>query len=150
MMLEELNKDSDKYSSSPEKENVSIIKRLKNVFWYGVKKEDVIGYVIENRENGDVIVNYGKEGQKYIFAVDPRDKKLMFITDDLPHHNNIRRKYVPNWFCLWWWRVTINDEVKVIQLYWNSKVYGGVSREEKEVMVNLLKRTYPDYIISFK
>jgi hypothetical protein len=31
-MLEELNKDSEKYSSLPGKEDVSIIKRLKNVF----------------------------------------------------------------------------------------------------------------------
>jgi hypothetical protein len=72
----------------------------------------------------------------------------MFITDNLPHHINIKRKYIPNWFCLWWWCLTFDNKNKAISLYWKSRVYGGIAWKEKEAMLSLLKNFYPDYRIN--
>ena len=127
-----------------------VVRVLQNIFGGDSKDKWIINYAIENREKGEIIVNYDRERQKYILGVDPYDKKLVFITDNLPHHKNIRRKYIQSWFCLWWWRVTIDNGSKVIEFYWKSKVYGDVPWKAKEAMVGLLKKVYPDYIISFK
>jgi hypothetical protein len=56
----------------------------------------MIERAIKNRKDGVVIENYNEEGQKYILGIDSQNKKLMFITDNLPHHINIKRKYIPN------------------------------------------------------
>lgn len=123
----------------------SIFEKFKKVLWYNLKDEEYIKYAVENWNGGDVIVNYSKERQKYILAVDSNDKKLIFITDNLPHHINIKHKYVPNWLCLWWWCVTIDDKNNYILLYWKSKVYGEIHWKEKEAMIKMLENMYPNY-----
>ena len=129
---------------------IPVIRVLQNIFGGRSRDKWIINYAVENREDGEMIINYDVDGQKYILGVDPYDKKLMFITDNLPHHKNIKRKYIPSWFCLWWWRVTIDNGSRVIELYWKSKVYGDVVWKEKEAVIGLLKKAYPNYIIWFK
>ena len=125
-----------------------LIKRINGVFCYNQNYREMIERAIKNRKDGVVIENYNEEGQKYILGVDSQNKKLMFITDNLPHHINIKRKYIPNWFCLWWWRLTFDNKNKAISLYWKSRVYGGIAWKEKEAMLSLLKNFYPDYRIN--
>jgi hypothetical protein len=125
-----------------------LIKRINGVFGYNQKDGEMIGQAIKHRKDWVIIENYKEEGQKYILGVDSQNKKLMFITDNLPHHINIKRKYIPNWFCLWWWRLTLDNKNKAISLYWKSRVYGGIAWKEKEAMLSLLKKFYPDYRIN--
>ena len=125
-----------------------LIKRINGVFCYNQNYREMIERAIKNRKDGVVIENYNEEGQKYILGIDSQNKKLMFITDNLPHHINIKRKYIPNWFCLWWWRLTFDNKNKAISLYWKSRVYGGIAWKEKEAMLSLLKNFYPDYRIN--
>lgn len=122
-----------------------MVKRIKDIFGYNQKDKQVIKQAIKNRREGDVIVNYNEEGQKYILGINAQNKKLVFVTDNLPHHINIKHKYISDWFCLWWWRIIIDDKNKVIELYWKSRVYGDIKWWEKESMINLLKKSYPDY-----
>lgn len=128
----------------------SIFEKFKKVLGYNLKDEEYIKYAVENWNGGDVIVNYSKEGQKYILVVDSNDKRLIFVTDNLPHHINIKHKYVPNWLCLWWWCVTIDDKNNYILLYWKSKAYGKIHWEVKEAMIKMLKENYPNYKILFE
>ena len=125
-----------------------IINDIKEIFRRNLKNNEIINYATENRRDGKVIVNYTNKDQKYILGIDPNDKKLMFITDNLPHHISIKRKYIPNWFCLWWWRLMFDNKNKAISLYWKSRVYGGIAWKEKEAMLSLLKNFYPDYRIN--
>ena len=73
-----------------------IINDIKEIFRRNLKNNEIINYATENRRDGKVIVNYTNKDQKYILGIDPNDKKLMFITDNLPHHISIKRKYIPN------------------------------------------------------
>ena len=127
-----------------------LIKRINGVFGYNQKYREIIEQAIKNRKDGAVIENYNEEGQKYILGVDSQNKKLMFITDNLPHHINIKRKYIPNWFCLWWWRLTFDNKNKAISLYWKSRVYGGIRWKAKEAIMKMLEKSYPNYKILFK
>ena len=148
-MVENLYKNSE-YSNSDSFWWIKdfLIKRINWVFGYNQKDREMIEQAIKNRKDGGVIENYSEEGQKYILGIDLQNKKLMFITDNLPHHINIKRKYIPNWFCLWWWRLTIDDKNKAISLYWKSRVYGCIGWKEKESMLSLLEKFYPDYRIN--
>ena len=144
-MIEKFLKNSEEADSKFKWISFSVIEKIKKVLGYNLKDEELIKYAVENRNWGDVIVNYSKERQKYILAVDSNDKKLIFITDNLPHHINIKHKYVPNWLCLWWWCVTIYDKNNYILLYWKSKVYGEIHWKEKEAMIKMLENMYPNY-----
>ena len=127
-----------------------IIKDIKEIFRRNLKNNEIINYATENRRNGKVIVNYINKDQKYILGINPNDKKLMFITDNLPHHISIKCKYISDWFCLWWWRIIIDDKNKFISLWWKSRVYGSVPEEQKKAMIKMLENIYPDYTILLK
>ncbi|MBO7505197.1 hypothetical protein J6T66_03525 [bacterium] len=71
-----------------------MVKRIKDIFGYNQKDKQVIKQAIKNRREGDVIVNYNEEGQKYILGINAQNKKLVFVTDNLPHHINIKHKYI--------------------------------------------------------
>lgn len=128
----------------------SVIGWIKKIFWYNLKDKKIISYATENREDGKVIVNHVNSNQKYVLGIDSHNKKLVFVTDNLPHHISIKHKYISDWFCLWWWRVIIDDENKNILLYWRSRVYGNVTGEQRDAMVKMLRNVYPDYAISLK
>ena len=144
-MIEKFLKNSEEADSKFKWISFSVIEKIKKVLGYNLKDEELIKYAVENRNWGDVIVNYSKERQKYILAVDSNYKKLIFITDNLPQHINIKHKYVPNLLCLWLWCVTIDDKNNYILLYWKSKVYGEIHWKEKEAMIKMLENMYPNY-----
>lgn len=145
-MVESLYKNS-RYSNSDSFWWIKdfMVKRIKDIFGYNQKDKGVIEEAIKNRKEGNVIVNYNEEGQKYILGINLQNKKLMFVTDNLPHHINIKHKYISDWLCLWWWRMTIDEKNKVIELYGKSRVYGNIKWVEKEAMINLLAKSYPAY-----
>lgn len=149
-MVEKPYRDPEKSGSKLRWVVFSAFERIQKAFGYSLWDKEIIDFALENWNKGDVIVNYSKEGQKYILAVEPCDKKLMFITDNLPHHINIKHKYVPDWLCLWWWRITIDDKNKTISLYWKSKVYGEIHWKAKGAIIKMLEENYPNYKILFK
>lgn len=126
-----------------------VINGIEKIFGYNSKDKEIINYATGNRKDGKVIVNYLNANQKYVLGIDSHNK-LVFVTDNLSHHINIKHKYISDWFCLWWWRVIIDGENKVISLYWRSKVYGNVSGDQRDAMVKMLKNVYPDYTVLLK
>jgi translation initiation factor 2B subunit (eIF-2B alpha/beta/delta family) len=63
------------------------------------EQREATEYALDHCEEGDVILDYTGE-QKYILVVDPETKKLVFVSEDLPFHSNIKSKYYPNGLCL--------------------------------------------------
>ena len=104
---------------------------------------------MENREKWDVIFNYKRKWQKYVLVIDIEKHNLQFLSEDLNYHFNIYEKYMKdkNSRCLWWGCVKMDDENKIITLYWGSVGYGSVPERFKESMKKMLEKKFPDYKI---
>ena len=112
------------------------------------EQREATEYALNHCEDGDVILDYTGE-QKYILIVDPETKKLVFVSEDLPFHSNIKSKYYPNGLCLWWWRITMNEDKSRMVLHWHSESYWWLSDYEKKCTVTLLKKKYPNLTVVF-
>lgn len=113
------------------------------------QKGKIINDALKNRENWENIIKWAtpeENKQKYILVVDPKTKKLKFISENLRNHRYILLQNCPNGLCLWGWQITKNN--KSITLYWDSSDYGRLSEREMKYAINLLQRDYPDYTIT--
>lgn len=117
------------------------IQRLKE------EEEKFIKSVKENREKWEVIFDFSKQEQKFVLSVDREKWCLRFLTENLPYHSNIHSKYVKDGRCVWGWRVMMNEEKKIIHLYWASESYWCVSGDYLESMKKMLEKKFPDYKI---
>ena len=111
--------------------------------------ERLYNEALENREKWEVVFDYEWE-QKYILSIDRKNQILKFITAPIkkfPYHANLHDKYVEDGRCLWWGRLTKDDEAKTIELYWHSEAYWAVSSKERWVMKKMLEKKFPDYTI---
>lgn len=117
------------------------IKRLKE------EEERFIKSVKENREKWEVVFDFTKQEQKFVLSVDREKWCLRFLTENLPYHSNIHSKYVKDGRCVWWWRVMMNEEKKIIHLYWASESYWCVSGDYAESMKKMLEKNFPNYKI---
>jgi hypothetical protein len=72
---------------------------------------------------------------------------LVFVSEDLPFHSNIKSKYYPNGLCLWWWRITMNVDKTRMILHWHSESYWWLSDYEKKCAIKLLKKKYPNLTV---
>ena len=52
-----------------------------------------------------------------------------------------------NSICLWWGCVKMDDENKMITLYWYSEGYGSIPEKFKESMRKMLEKKFLDYKI---
>ena len=101
----------------------------------------------DNWEKGGVEFNFTKQEQKFVLSVDREKRCLKFLTENLGFHVQIHKKYVKDGFCVWGWRVEMNEKDKTIYLYWASIDYWSVPNEYREAMKKMLEKIFPDYKI---
>jgi hypothetical protein len=105
--------------------------------------------VRNNWEKWDVVFDFTKEGQKFVLSVDREKRCLRFLTENLVFHTWIHKKYIKDGFCVWGWRVDMDEKNKTIRLYWSSFDYWFVPNEYREAMIKMLGKKFPDYQIIF-
>jgi len=63
-------------------------------------KFEAIQKVMNGNIEKEPIINYEKEGQKYILCVDIERSALEFISDNIDYHSGIKNKYSENSHCV--------------------------------------------------
>lgn len=105
---------------------------------------EMMKYLSEWKSSCDI--DYTQD-QKYVLLRNKQDW-LKFASKNLEWHRDIvfdaqaDKKDV-----VWWWRLAINEQQKVVRIYGQSWDFGKVASEFNEILKAIIKIKYPDYII---
>lgn len=91
-------------------------------------------------------INYEKD-QKYILIWN-REKWLIFASHNLERHKNIvSHIWEDPKHVVWWGRITIDEQQKILKIYWSSGDFWKVAEEYNEILINIVSPQYPEYKI---
>lgn len=105
---------------------------------------EMMKYLSEWKSSCDI--DYTQD-QKYVLLRNKQDW-LKFASKNLEWHRDIvfdaqaDKKDV-----VWWWRLAVNEQQKVVRIYGQSWDFGKVASEFNEILKAIIKIQYPDYII---
>lgn len=122
-----------------EKEKQDALERNKKVLLFQE-------HIVENRYK--TIIEY-KNPQKYIFLETP-EHELVIASKPLEYHRDIlvsiggKKENM-----IWWGWMEIDETNKTIILSWSSGDFGKIYNEYYDIVVTIIKKSYPDYIVEF-
>ena len=91
-------------------------------------------------------INYIQD-QKYVLIRDKKDW-LKVASKNLQYHSDIVSDiHANNKNVIWWWRISINEEQKIVKIYSRSWDFGNVESEYNEILKTILKIQYSDHEI---
>ncbi len=96
----------------------------------------------------DIVLNY-KKSQKFIFF--RNDDGLHVASHPLEYHADIAGKVgAKKEQMLGGGWINMDNDAKTIRLYWNSGSYGAVPLEYRDVLVQVMSKSYPEYTVSIE